>query len=83
MGLSEVENFEINLRSKFRSEKFKDRGEEVSRKMVQDAMKLKMKDEQRYREELMKRRNTMRREIEKQYGKNSRPFRRRMAILRE
>ena len=47
------------------------------------ALKLKMKDEQRNREELMKRRNTMRREIEKQYGKNSRPFRRRMAILRE
>ena len=83
VGLAEIENFGINLRTKLRSEKQKDRGGEVTRKVTEESMRIKMRDEQRYREELVKRRNQMRKEIERKLGKNTRPYRRQMALLKE
>ena len=78
-----IENFGINLRGQLRSGKQKKRGRKATREVVEDAMKVKMKDEQRYNEELVKRRNEYRKEIENQLGENSRPYRRKMAWLKE
>ena len=73
VGFGVIENFGINLRGQLRSGKQKKRGREATREVVEDAMKVKMKDEQRYNEELVKRRNEYRKEIENQLGENSRP----------
>ena len=80
VGFGVIKNFGINLRGQLRSGKQKKRGREATR---EDALMVKMKDEQRYNEELVKRRNEYRKEIENKLGDNSRPYRRKMAWLRE
>ena len=65
------------------SEKLKWKGKEASKKVLEAAMRVKIKDEQRYREELARRRNLIRKEIQVELGENSRPYRRRMKDLKE
>ena len=60
------------------SEKLKWKGKEASKEVLEAAMRVKIKYEQRYREELARRRNLIRKEIEVELGENSRPYRSRL-----
>ena len=78
LGVAEVEEFGINLSSKFKSNKFKDKvqdGEIVSKEALKSIMVIKLRDEKKYLKELMLTKNGMRMEIEKEMKKNSRPSR--------
>ena len=86
IGLNEIEGFNLGLRSKFKSNKFKNNATNQTGKngKVRDqAMKCKLADEQCYYRELLELKNKARREIDKKLVKNSRPYRRFMSKLRE
>ena len=51
--------------------------------VTNQAMKIKLADEQEYRRELCVDRTRIRRETARQLGKNSRPYRKMMAELRQ
>ena len=82
VGFSDIEEFNLGLISKFRSEAMKERGEEMTRTVLKSAMKIKMRDEQRYHEEMVKERNRLRRGIGFALTPNSNPYRRLMRELR-
>ena len=86
IGLNEIEGFNLGLRSKYKSNKFKNSAANLTGKdgKVRDqAMKCKLADEQCYYRELLELRNKARREIDKKLVKNSRPYRKFMSKLRQ
>ena len=83
VGLRQIEEFNIGLISKLRSEKMREKGEEITRKQVKSAMEIKLRDEERYHEEKERERNEKRREIRKKLVNNSRPYRALMRDLRD
>ena len=78
-GFGDLEKFNLGIISKLRSDRMKGRGEEISMKMISSAMSVKLRDEERYRERA---RNCMRRSLGVAFGKNSKPFRNAMKVLR-
>ena len=52
VGLNDIESFNMGLINKLRSDAMKGKEEDIRRKMVKEALKLKLKDEQRYHEEM-------------------------------
>ena len=68
MGYGDIENFNLGLISKLRSERMRDRGEFETRKVTASSMKIKMRDEQRCNEELVKERLKLRKAIGNQLG---------------
>ena len=83
LGVAEVEELGINIHSKFKSKNFKNRveaGEMLSKEALKGVMLLKLRDEKKHLEELQKTQKDMRRKIEDQLKKNSRPAR---GILKE
>ena len=83
VGLRQIEEFNIGLITKLRSEKMREKGEEITRKQVKSAMEIKLRDEERYHEEKERERNEKRREIRKKLVNNSRPYRALMRDLRD
>ena len=83
VGLAEIEEFSLDLSSKFRSYKFKN-GSHRSKydKSTEKFMKLKLADDQHYHRDLCKARTKTRSEIAEKLGNNSRPFRRMMSELK-
>ena len=78
LGLAELEEFNLNLGSKYRSQKFKNKvtgNQPVKLPVVEQTMKLKLSDEQSYYRELCSQKSRKRREIAKILKNNSRPFR--------
>ena len=82
LGFRDLENFNLGLISKLRSENMRSRGEEVTRKVLKSAMQIKIRDEARYMEEKIKERNLHRREIGAALKTNSRPYRNLLKELR-
>ena len=82
MDFGDFEKFNLGIISKLRSDRMKGRGEEISMKMISSAMSVKLRDEERYHEERERDRNCMRRSLGEALGKNSKPFRNAMKVLR-
>ena len=59
VGFREVEDFNIGLLSKLRSETMRDKGEKETRKIIKSAMEIKIRDEERFHEEKARERNVM------------------------
>ena len=62
VGLNNVEAFNLGLISKLRSETMKGKGEEIKRKFFKYSIRIKIRDEERYHEEMMKMKNKLRRD---------------------
>ena len=75
VGFQEDEDFNIGLLSKLRSEKMREKGEKMTRKMVRSAMEIKIRDEEFYHEEKKIERDQRRRDIGEKLVKNSRHYR--------
>ena len=84
MGFAELEHFDLNLNSKFRSKHFKDRvgGKSNDSSVVGEAMTLIIRDEEKYLNEQYKERETMSKNIARIYTKNSRTYRRILKTLK-
>ena len=84
IGFADLENFDLNLNSKFRSQYFKERvgGKSNDSSVVGEAMKLIIRDEEKYLNELYRERETMRKNIARIYTKNSRTYRRILKTLK-
>ena len=66
VGVAELESLEDSINSKFKSFHFKDKvakGETILEDQIRAIMTLKLRDEKKHHEELIKRRNKMRREL--------------------
>ena len=86
MGLAELEEFEIDLCSKFRSSKFtvnQPTSKSKKSNLVEQSMKIKLADEMAYYRESCATRTKVRRIIAKRLVNNSRPFRRAMKDLHQ
>ena len=84
IGLNEIEEFNLGLRSKFKSTRFKNNAASATRKeekVIGQAMKSKLADEQCYYRELLDLKKKSRKEIDKKLKKNSRPYRKFMQLL--
>ena len=75
VGLNDIESFNLGLISKLRSDEMKGKAERIRTKMVKDVLKIKLKDEQRYHAEMIKKRNKIRGEVGKALKFNSNPYR--------
>ena len=71
VGFAEVEEFSLGLNSKLRSTT----SEIHEGKVVKAAMEIKMRDEKRYNNNLIKRRNQHRRDLGKHLGQNTKKYR--------
>ena len=69
--------------SKLRSEKLRGEGEKATKKLIKSAMEIKIRDEDNYREEKVREKHMMRREIGEHFKINSRQYRNLMRSLRE
>ena len=86
VALQELEKFNLGLKNKFRSKKFKSSADKLTRsdgKFLSQAMKLKLADEQEYLRELSQEKTRTRREIAKKHKNNSKPYRKIMTQLRQ
>ena len=88
LGLPEVENYSLGLGNSMRSKKFKNKfknktGEEVLKgNLVGVSMKIKLKDEKEYHDELVKERDEKRKQMGKNLKKNSKTYRAAIKTLR-
>ena len=86
VGMAEIEELGLNINSKFKSLAFKNRiknGEVVSKEVLKEIMILKLRDEKKYLGELISEQKEMRRMIDSELQKNSRPARRLLKEFRE
>ena len=82
LGFCEVEEYSLALNEKFRLEAFKLNSELSGKKIVKEAMSLKLRDEQRYNHEMTRVRNKCRFDIGEMFGRNTRRSRTIMKNLR-
>ena len=85
VGVAEVEELGIKIHSKFKSNYFKNKvkdGEVVSKEALKSIMVVKLRDEKKYLKDMMRKKNIMREEINKELKKNSRPSRRMLQEFR-
>ena len=75
VGLNDVESFNLGLINKLRSEEMKGKAERIRVKMIKDVLRIKLKDEQRYHAEMVKKRNKIRGEVGRALKVNSNPYR--------
>ena len=72
VGFAEVEEFYLDLSSKYRSKKFQETDNEINNsKVVKDAMQLKLMDEKFYNDEIKSEQNKLRRILGDEVGKNT------------
>ena len=82
VGYGEVEEFCLGLTIKFKSSKYQKK-EDANVEVVRAAMKSKLGDEKNYRRELIKERNSQRRKMEREFGRNTKTYRREIKELRD
>ena len=85
IGFADLENFDCSMTSKYRSQYFKDRvcnDDGGQSNIVKEAMKLIVRDEEKYLTELYKEREKHRRELARIHTKNSRTYRRILKTLK-
>ena len=84
VGFGDMENFDLKLNSKFRSHFYKERVQNVGSqsKLVQEAMQIIIRDEEKYLNELYREKEKIRKEYGRIYKKNSRTYRRIMNELK-
>ena len=75
VGFNDTEQFGLGLKDNIRSRKYKE-NKDAPKEAVRAAMQIKLGDEKRFRSELFLARNTVRREMEAEYGKNTKTYRR-------
>ena len=71
IGLKETEDYRVGLELKFRSQDFIKNGESQSRKVVKEAMTLKLRDEEKYSRELNGEKHEWRKKFRELYGEKS------------
>ena len=71
LGFKDVEDYNADLNLKFRSTAFKSGGGPKEKKVVKEAMALKLRDERKYNSEKIRERNIWRRKINHQLGENT------------
>ena len=78
VGFGDLENFDIELNSKFRSSFYIERVRESGSQsnVVKEGMRMKIRDEEKYLKEMYKKRDSIRRDLAGRYGRNSRTYRR-------
>ena len=82
VGFGDLEKFNLGIISKLRSKTMRERGEEITEKIINSAMSVKLRDEERFREEMERERNCLRKLIANRICKNSKPYRKLMRELR-
>ena len=82
LGVAEIEEFNLGILSKLRSDGMKEQGEKATRNLVRAAMDVKIRDEDKYRLELTRARNLMRAEAGDLLKLKSRPYRKLMKRLK-
>ena len=75
VGYNDVEDFCLGLKYNFKSEKFKNK-DDAMEEIVKVAMTMKLRDEKKYKLELNKKRNKVRKYMEDKLGKNTKTYRR-------
>ena len=75
VGLNDIESFNLGLINKLRSDEMKTKAEKIRAKMVKEMLRIKLKDEQRYHAEMVKKRNKLRGEVGRALKTNSNPYR--------
>ena len=86
LGVAEVEEFGINIRSKFKSSFYKNKtrqGDMITEEAVKGLMMLKLRDEKKFLSELLRDQREMRNKIHLELNKNSRPARKILKEFRE
>ena len=78
VGFGDLENFDIELNSKFRSSFYIERVRESGSQsnIVKEGMRMKIRDEEKYLKEMYKKRDSIRRDLARRYTRNSRTYRR-------
>ena len=78
VGFGDLENFDIELNSKFRSSFYIERVRESGSQsnVVKEGMRMKIRDEEKYLKEMYKKRDGIRRDLARRYTRNSRTYRR-------
>ena len=84
VGFGDLEHFDMEFNSKFRSIYYQDKVRESGSQsnIVQEAMKIKIRDEEKYLMELYRKREDIRRDLARVHTKNSRTYRRIMKTLK-
>ena len=82
VGYNEVEEFCLGLKYNFKLENYQN-NDDAMEDIVRVAMEIKFRDEKKYKLELTKSRNKERRCMEKEFGKNTKTYRRQIRDLRE
>ena len=82
VGFADVEQFNLGLNSKFRSNHFQQGKDNSEGKLIKVAMDRKMRDERKFNLEMNIERNRLRKELEKVYEKNSKPYRSTIKFMR-
>ena len=84
VGFGDVESFDIMINSKFRSDYYKQRVQDIGSQsgIIREAMQIKIRDEEKFLVEIYRERENMRQDLARIYTKNSRTYRRILKTLR-
>ena len=83
IGFQEVEQFSLGLQYSLRSNKYQNKNKNLTVKIVQAAMTVKMRDEMVHNKELNKKREKMRKDLAKTYHPRSENYRKIIRFLRQ
>ena len=75
VGFNDVEDFCLGLKYNFKSEKLKNKDDAMD-EIVRVAMTVKLRDEKKYKLEMTKKRDRVKRQMEEKFGKNTKTYRR-------
>ena len=75
VGYNEVEEFCLGLKYNFKSENYQN-NDDAMEEIVRVAMDIKFRDEKKYKQELIKLRNKERRNMETEFRRNTKTYRR-------
>ena len=84
IGFGDMENFDLMINSKFRSNYYKERVNDKGSQsnIVREAMQMIIRDEEKYLTELYKQREDMRKDLARVHTKNTRTYRRLIQTLK-
>ena len=82
LGFEDLEKFQLGQEGKFRSRKMREKMGKVTSKVLEEQMRLKLKDEELYRKEKDEERKRERKKIEEIEGRNTRRYKNEIDRLR-
>ena len=82
VGYNDVEDFCLGLKYNFKSEKLKNKDDAMD-EIVRVAMTVKLRGEKKYKLEMTKKRDRVKRQMEEKFGKNTKTYRREIGDLRD